>query len=647
MENQNNLNRKKKEEQPFPDRDIRTLLRSALKKQSLLLENSEISPEFSMNMLESTPKPPEERPNLVDIIENFPEYYAKNMKIRYMVRKALKANENVDLTQSQRNKLWLLMSDFHQRSKDEIEYYSKIVELSQKNYPEHFLKMIELDVFRTLINPDCPESEKQELITKLRNVLNAYSIRNPYIGYCQGFNFIIADLLLAGFTEPQAFWLFIYILEVLLPLDYYSSMIGIMVDQKIFLELLRIVAPEIVDKFMIFQLDCSFFTLQWFVCLFSGIANKVVFNIIWDHFLVFGSFYLFKAGLVLIQITKEKWFHSEDFPELLLKLEESVKNFDDYKTFQTQLHTFYLNKKVIFEVSETLRTIFKKNIRDKGKKMKARHYSNNYPYGKPCFCEEKSPLCFDILEKNRMKKRAVSFFVFREGKSPDFLLEYFGEEGKKPENNQNENSESPKKEPKKEKNFEDLVIGRHHHICNGKYVKTKTKNPSILHREIEMQEMNIPEKTKSNDHFVIEKSPRLRHLMDNSSEIKENFLDKIREKFFNVFNILCVRKKTKNKDFPQKNKMESKFVPVFDFSSEFNASILNSRKTYEEGAHLWKENKKQESFDLKDYGPDDFFKEIDLQIENIEKIEELRKSRAVSFNSNFVNNYVASITNLE
>ena len=51
MENQNNLNRKKKEEQPFPDRDIRTLLRSALKKQSLLLENSEISPEFSMNML--------------------------------------------------------------------------------------------------------------------------------------------------------------------------------------------------------------------------------------------------------------------------------------------------------------------------------------------------------------------------------------------------------------------------------------------------------------------------------------------------------------------------------------------------------------------------------------------------------------------
>ena len=93
--------------------------------------------------------------------------------------------------------------------------------------------------------------------------------------------------------------------------------------------------------------------------------------------------------------------------------------------------------------------------------------------------------------------------------------------------------------------------------------------------------------------------------------------------------------------------MESKFVPVFDFSSEFNARILNSRKTYEEGAHLWKDNKKHESFDLKDYGPDDFFKEIDMQIENIEKIEELRKSRSVSFNSNFVSNYVASITNLE
>jgi len=88
-------------------------------------------------------------------------------------------------------------------------------------------------------------------------------------------------------------------------------------------------------------------------------------------------------------------------------------------------------------------------------------------------------------------------------------------------------------------------------------------------------------------------------------------------------------------------------VPVFDYSSEFNTSILNSRKTYEEGEHLWKENKKKETLDLKDYGPEDFFKEIDIQIENIEKIEILRKSRSVSFNSNFRSNYVASLTNLE
>ncbi len=58
------------------------------------------------------------------------------------------------------------------------------------------------------------------------------------------------------------------ITECILPIDYYSSMVGVMVDQKIFALVIETNIPELHAKFKEFMLDVSIFTLQWFVCLF-------------------------------------------------------------------------------------------------------------------------------------------------------------------------------------------------------------------------------------------------------------------------------------------------------------------------------------------------------------------------------------------
>lgn len=57
-------------------------------------------------------------------------------------------------------------------------------------------------------------------------------IRNPTVGYCQGMNFIAARLLNC-MREEEAFWTLTQIVEQYLPLDYYSNMIGVLVDQKV------------------------------------------------------------------------------------------------------------------------------------------------------------------------------------------------------------------------------------------------------------------------------------------------------------------------------------------------------------------------------------------------------------------------------
>ena len=132
-----------------------------------------------------------------------------------------------------------------------------------------------------------------QLQEDLRELLNCYSCRNPYIGYCQGLNFIAGELLKFGFTKEvsyfsknftriflkshkEGFWMLSYILEVAIPVDYYTSMISLMVDQKVFSELIALHLCELNDKFKELGLETSIFSLQWFVCLFSCTVEQEV-----------------------------------------------------------------------------------------------------------------------------------------------------------------------------------------------------------------------------------------------------------------------------------------------------------------------------------------------------------------------------------
>ena len=82
-------------------------------------------------------------------------------------------------------------------------------------------------------------------IPKLRRVLLAYSLHNPEIEYCQGFNRIAAIALLF-LNEEDAFWCLVYIVEVVMPHSYYSKqLIGAQIDQEVFKELVSEKLPNL------------------------------------------------------------------------------------------------------------------------------------------------------------------------------------------------------------------------------------------------------------------------------------------------------------------------------------------------------------------------------------------------------------------
>ena len=95
---------------------------------------------------------------------------------------------------------------------------------------QHAEKEIAKDVKRTF--PWMESYASREAAT--RNVLLAYSYRNPAVGYCQSLNFITGALLMAPLSEEDAFFSLITIIEDLMPTDYYTrddDLLGARIDQ--------------------------------------------------------------------------------------------------------------------------------------------------------------------------------------------------------------------------------------------------------------------------------------------------------------------------------------------------------------------------------------------------------------------------------
>ena len=55
-----------------------------------------------------------------------------------------------------------------------------------------------------------------------------------------------------------------------MPLDYYSIIAGVLVDQRIFIELLREKMPLLVRHLQSVELDLALIAFKWFLCLFSN-----------------------------------------------------------------------------------------------------------------------------------------------------------------------------------------------------------------------------------------------------------------------------------------------------------------------------------------------------------------------------------------
>lgn len=167
---------------------------------------------------------------------------------------------------------------------------------------------IEKDLPRTF--PVAPASGAEEQLRRsnlgeLRRVLQAYSLRNPAVGYCQSMNFLAA-VLLHHVEEEEAFWVLAAIVEELTPSYHTRSMAGSRADQRVFADLVQQKLPAIFQHMQALGVDFEPFTLKWFLCLFLHTLPFEPVLRIWDVFFCEGSHVLLRVGLALLKLNQAR-----------------------------------------------------------------------------------------------------------------------------------------------------------------------------------------------------------------------------------------------------------------------------------------------------------------------------------------------------
>lgn len=262
---------------------------------------------------------------------------------------------------TQRFALWMNVSGAGQQMEANPGYYKRLLD-SRMSLRTIFTKQIERDLARTF--PSEQFFERLETQEALRNILTAYSWRNPNVGYCQGMNCFVGRLFSFGFSEEETFWLLTQVVERYLPLDYYSVMTGVLVDNKVFERLLLSRLPKVLKFLRNREIDTSYFCVQWFVCIFASHFKKEVLVRIWDTFFANGASVLFEVALVLVWLSRKGAADIVEFHELVKFIETHPRSITDAEQVLqlTIKKKFRVNPCLLFPIQDRIRIVVKNEL---------------------------------------------------------------------------------------------------------------------------------------------------------------------------------------------------------------------------------------------------------------------------------------------
>lgn len=172
-------------------------------------------------------------------------------------------------------------------------YYEDLIVRSEdgSEIDQDIATQIKADVKRTLKDNVFFRSPNAPGVQRLEELLRAYSLHNPRIGYCQGMNLITASLLLICATPEDCFWLLVAIIDHILPSGYFDhSLLVARADQAVLREYVAELLPKLDAKLQDLGVELEACTFHWFLSLYTGVltGGEALYRV-WDVVLCLNS----------------------------------------------------------------------------------------------------------------------------------------------------------------------------------------------------------------------------------------------------------------------------------------------------------------------------------------------------------------------
>ena len=221
----------------------------------------------------------------------------KESQIKVLCRKGI--------PQSLRGQVWSKLTGSDIRASSQPSLYPTLVLTSDTTLPPPLIfDIIERDIHRCYPSHSLFRDSNSLGQSNLRQVLRAYALYNPNVGYCQGMGFLVGLMLM--YLPPEgSFWLLVETLERFLTGYFTPSMVRLRVDAQIFHGLIKEVVSKRLSKHLDSQgVEPLLYMTSWFLTMFTTSLPWGLVLRIWDIFYFEGIKILYRVGLGILKISK-------------------------------------------------------------------------------------------------------------------------------------------------------------------------------------------------------------------------------------------------------------------------------------------------------------------------------------------------------
>ncbi|KAF9921501.1 hypothetical protein FBU30_008457 [Linnemannia zychae] len=230
-------------------------------------------------------------------------------------------------------------------------------------------RIIQRDLARTFPQVDMFKEEGGKGQESLRNILKAYSLYDPHVGYCQGLGFLVGPLLM-NMNEKEAFCVFVRLMETYdMRTMFTLNMEGLQLRLYQFSALLSEHLPMLHAHLSFHSINAAMYASQWFLSLFAYTYPLPLVLRVYDVVFTEGApETIMRVAVAFLKKNEEKLMQLQEFEDLLDVLSTKLYDIYDNNAGEVIQDAMSLSKDISKEKLDALAMAYLAELEDQQKR---------------------------------------------------------------------------------------------------------------------------------------------------------------------------------------------------------------------------------------------------------------------------------------